>query len=189
MPDGGSVNGTRHAECYAPRGRHTDAPWFCVWTKPQQERVALQMLQEEGFPAYLPLHSVILANRSRRVDCIFPRYLFVQATPDGQWVRMLHTRGVSGLIRRMDGTPSVVPRRELDTLLSQCAPNGVIYPPEPRSLQPDETGRVTSGPMADFSGVCRRATQDRVWLLLTIMGRPTEIGFPRSSVELIPQGH
>ena len=165
-------------------GRMEDRPWFCVWTKPNQERLANHELRAFGFPTYLPLH-VPERSRSGLIELLFPRYLFAQPNDDGQWVKMLFQRGVANVLRNPMGRPKVVPTDIVDQFLSQCAPNGIIYPPEPEMLHVKQPGRVTMGPFAEFTGICSRAAKDRVWLLLSVMGRQTEIGFARNAVEVV----
>lgn len=173
------VNDTER--CFVSSGRHS-SPWYCVWTKPNQERMALTNLTEAGFPSFLPLHAHKWSNRQIRIDPLFPRYLFAQPNDDGQWSPMLHQRGVAGLLR-LQGLPRHVPAEVIATLQAQCSDDGVIWPPDPIMLRVAQPARVTQGPFAEFIGVCARTARDRVWLLLDLMGRQTEIGFAREAVE------
>lgn len=165
-----------------PCGRYSDRPWFCVWAKPNQERLAEQSLRENGFPAFLPRHLVRLANRQTRIEPLFPRYLFGQPNDEGEWVSMLYRRGVFAVLRNPFGAPHVVPPAVIDSLQAQSV-DGVIMPPEAPELRRSQVGRVTDGPFADFSGLCTRTSADRVWLLLSMLGRPTELSFSRMDVE------
>lgn len=166
-------------------GSRPDAPWFCIWTKPSQERTALQELRQQGYPTYLPLWLRRVNLRETRIEPLFPRYLFAQPI-DGLWASMRSTRGVSDVIRDPTGTPREVPTRAVQALLDQCAPNLVIYPPEPRVIRPGDTAvRALEGPLAGFSGICTKTTRDRVWLLLELLGRPTEVEFNRNAVEVV----
>jgi transcription antitermination factor NusG len=69
--------------------------------------------------------------------------------------------------------------------MSQCAPNGVIYPPEAREVTRKDVVRVDAGPFVGFTGICQRTTRERVWILLNLFGRPSEVPFTREQVELI----
>lgn len=178
-------HGTSHyAGCAESSGSITLAPWFCLWTRPNQERVALQELRQQGYPTYLPLFMRKLPNRTERIDPLFPRYIFAQPV-DGLWSSMRSTRGVSDVIRDPLGKPREIPRHAVDALLAQCAPNMVIYPAEPATVRKDAVARALSGPLAGFSGICTKTTRDRVWLLLSLLGRPTEVGFERGMVEAL----
>ena len=77
--------------------------WFLIYSKPQQERVAVQNLERQGYETYLPM-----LRRSRRrqgkkfetVEPLFPRYLFVNLSEElDDWGPIRSTRGVSRMIR------------------------------------------------------------------------------------------
>lgn len=173
---------SRNDQRFAPCGSHPDAPWLCVYTKPAAERIALQELRQQSFPAYLPLHLVTRPNRETRIEPIFSRYIFAQPF-NGSWSAILGTRGVSSVLRTPSGSAQEVPRRAVERLLACCAANGVIYPPEPVEIAPGDALRATTGPFAEWTGVCTRTAKDRIWLLMEIMGRPQEIAFARTSLE------
>ena len=163
---------------YVSCGRHS-APWHVVWTKPGQEHIADRELRAAGFPTFFPLYG---ARRAEYVP-MFPRYGFAQPNVDEQWVGMLYTPGVSGLIRSPLGVPKTVPPRYMAELFAQCAPNGVIYAPGPRLPAKGEAVRVLDGPLAGFTGLCARTSEERVWLLLTLLGRQQEVAFKHNAVE------
>ncbi len=77
--------------------------WYLVYSKPQQERVALENLERQGFTAYLPL---VRARRRRQtrvvhvIEPMFPRYLFVNLSDlTDDWGPIRSTIGVSNLVR------------------------------------------------------------------------------------------
>lgn len=182
MPDAqSSSHGATSPLGPRPCGSHSDAPWLCVYTKPNAEREALQHLRQQSFPTYLPLH-VDPADRQKRITPVFPRYLFAQPFA-GSWSAMVNTRGVSAVLRRPNGSAQVVPHSAVDLLLAQCAPNLVIYPAEQPEFHENDPLRITVGPFAELTGIFRRSTKDRVWLLLEILGRPTEIAVARNQLE------
>jgi transcription antitermination factor NusG len=98
---------------------------------------------------------------------------------------MLGTKGVSSVLRSPSGAALRVPWPVMTLLLGQCAVDGVIYPPEPREVTRKDVVRVDEGPLAGFTGICQRTTRDRVWILLSLFGRQSEVGFTREQVELI----
>ncbi len=183
MPPTASDLGTEPPRSgYVPCGSNPDAPWLCIYTKPQAEIVALQHLRHQSFPAYLPLHLATLANRQTRVDPLFPRYLFAQPH-NGSWSAIRSTRGIASVLTAPDGSAREVPPSAIDRLLAQCAPNGIIYPVEPMKITPGDTLRAIAGPFAELAGICTRTARDRVWLLLEIMGRSMEVAFAKDSLE------
>ncbi len=81
----------------------TSRAWYLVYSKPQQEMVALRNLEQQDYHAYLPTLS-----EKKRVRGIhktvsgpmFPRYLFIELdTQFDNWSPIRSTRGVSGLVR------------------------------------------------------------------------------------------
>lgn len=178
------VSGLARNDPRAESGGRYDKPWYCVWSKPNQERIAEQALRENGFPVFLPRHLVRLANRQTKVEPLFPRYLFGQPNDEGQWVPMLYRRGVFAVLRNPVGVPKSVPPEIVASLRAQSV-DGVIMPAEQPQLRKSHHGRVTDGPFADFSGICTRTSADRVWLLLSMLGRPTEVPFSRMDVEAV----
>lgn len=168
---------------FVPCGRRSDAPWFCIWTKPSQESLADDSLRIGGFPTFFPLHLATLANRQKRIEFLFPRYGFFQPDPNDQWVRALYVKGVASILRTGSGLPRAVPDTAIDCLMAQCEPNGVIYPPPTPEIEVNSAARITAGPFAELTGICTKTAKDRVWLLLYILGRPTEIPFAKSALE------
>jgi transcription antitermination factor NusG len=45
--------------------------------------------------------------------------------------------------------------------------------------------RVEEGPFSQFSGIVQRTTRERVWILLNLFGRSSEVPFTRDQVELV----
>lgn len=171
---------------FVPCGSRSGTPWFCFIAKPGEHTRAIINLRQQGFPAWLPEHEVVLANRQRRIEPLFGRYGFVQFDQHADaWGPILHTRGVAGLLKRPTGMPAQVPQAAVDVLLSQCAPNGVIYQTaDIDAIREGANCRLVSGPMSGLIGICKRRTQERVWLLMEIMGRQTEVEVKRPAVEL-----
>ena len=173
---------------FCPSASIAGRPWACVYTKPRAEIVAEHRVRAEGFAAWLPMHQVI--HRPHRGvpftthRPIFPRYLFVQ---DYRWTVVRNAGGeeLGAVLRSPAGVPLSVPESVLEVLWSQCAANGVIYPPEPRQVRRSDTVRVLDGPFAGFAAVCSRTSRERVWLLLSIFGRSSEIDLKRGAVELV----
>lgn len=188
MTDAQSLNGpTPSASEFVPCGRRMDAPWFCVWTKPAQERRAEHALRTAGFPTFFPTRFVKRAKSDlrMRLEMLFPRYGFIQPNSDGQWVPALYEPGVAEIIRSPNGRPLSLPPGEIEKLFAQCARDGVIYPPEPREVARSDHVRVEDGPFHGFSGICQRTSRDRVWIMLSLFGRQSEVPFTRAQVELI----
>ena len=174
--------------CFAPCASLPGVPWHVLYTHPNAERAAEHKLRREGAGVWLPMDSRLWDNRQRKISVTFPRYLFLQLTGDrvkwGCTVRSDGGEELGSVLRSPAGRPLVVPLAALEALWSQCAANGVIYPPEAREARRGDVLRVLSGPLAGFAGVCTMTTRERVTLLLSIMGRPAPVEYARSAVEI-----
>lgn len=78
--------------------------WYLLRTKPRQERLALQHLQNQSYEVYLPLVQVEKIRhgvRSLIEEPLFPRYLFVRLDETGSksWAPVNSTVGVSQLVK------------------------------------------------------------------------------------------
>ena len=161
--------------------------WVCYYTKPQKERAADVALRESGLETYFPLECYTRADRSKVIRPLFPRYTFARIPGGFPWrqtVRDHARQEVAQMMRSPSGLPLTVPDAVIGALLAQCMPNRVMYPPDPREMRRGDVGMVLQGPLAQFHGLCSRTTRDRVWLLLDILGRKSEVSFTRPQVEI-----
>jgi transcriptional antiterminator RfaH len=77
--------------------------WHLIYTKPLQEKVALDNLTRQNYHCYLPLINKEKILRGKKIlikEPMFPRYLFVQLSNDGKqnWSPIRSTIGVSHLV-------------------------------------------------------------------------------------------
>ena len=77
--------------------------WHLIYTKPHQEKVALDNLTRQNYQCYLPLINKEKILRGKKIltkEPMFPRYLFVRLSPDGQqnWSPIRSSKGVSHLV-------------------------------------------------------------------------------------------
>lgn len=162
--------------------------WHCVYTKASKELACDSALKRQGYESYLPLYEVVWRDRTKIIRPLFPRYTFVRFSADAAWRSVIRDsvgQEVGTLMLSLTSRrPLVVPDAVIQSLQSQAEADGVIYPTRPRELQAGDMGRVISGPLAEFSGICARAARDRVWLLLTMFGREQTVPFRREDVEI-----
>ena len=155
--------------------------WYLIYSKPRQERLALENLKRQGYEAYLPL----IRQRRRRkvqyltmVEPMFPRYLFVHlSTEDENWGPIRSTIGVTHLVR-FGNAPARVPDDLIATLTAQEDAEGIQELPK-AELKRGEKVRIVKGAMAGYEAIYNAQTgKERVVLLLEIVGRsaPVEIG-------------
>ena len=77
--------------------------WHLIFTKPHQEKVALDNLTHQNYQCYLPLINTEKILRGKKIlskEPMFPRYLFERLSHDGQqnWSPIRSSKGVSHLV-------------------------------------------------------------------------------------------
>ena len=77
--------------------------WHLIFTKPHQEKVALDNLTHQNYQCYLPLINTEKILRGKKIlskEPMFPRYLFVRLSHYGKqnWSPIRSTKGVSHLV-------------------------------------------------------------------------------------------
>ena len=69
--------------------------WYLIKTKPRQEKIAKQNLENQGYEAFCPL-----AEINNRLVVLFPGYLFIQLNEKTQnWSPINSTKGVSHFVK------------------------------------------------------------------------------------------
>lgn len=150
--------------------------WFCLKAAPKREHLAAKTLHRE-----LQLQVVAPRIRFRKltgrgpvwfIEAMFPGYLFAEFIYRELHRRVVHTNGVTGLVRFGDHVPTIEPAT-LDPL--RTTSNEVIT--FDQQLEIGETVRIAEGPLQGFEAVVTRllpATK-RVQILLEFLGRGIEI--------------
>jgi transcriptional antiterminator RfaH len=138
--------------------------WFCVHCRPQQETRAAIELTKQDFRAYMPL-----------IDskAMFPRYIFVQFDKDADnWGVIRSTRGCIDLLKN-GFSPIPIRQSIMDAIMA--------YEPPAEPVQPDQTFtkdqkvRITTGILAGYEGLFEGTDKQRVYALLTIVGKKVSV--------------
>lgn len=159
--------------------------WYVAHTQPRGEEIARLHLQRQGFDVFLPRcrKQVRHARRVSEVTApLFPRYLFIGFDPERQrWRSVNGTHGISYLICDRE-YPVPVADDIIEGLKARCD-DGDIVPLLGRQFAPGESLRIESGPLADKIGVFQHVDeQQRVTLLLQLLGRPVLVKVPVEAV-------
>lgn len=154
--------------------------WYLAQTKPNAHRVAQRNLERQRFHTFLPAHEVVTRKRgkmSTEVKPLFPGYIFVGALPQQTRVdKVNNTFGVSRLVA-FGSAPAKVPDRLIRELHRQCDDSGKLLPPQ--SFATGSTVKVTTGPFSDLVATVEKMDeQQRVWVLLDILGKDTRVAMP-----------
>jgi transcription antitermination factor NusG len=141
----------------------------------------------------LPLRSVPVrrthqpwVNGVRLTPC-FPSYLLMRFDiAVAPWREIHRQPGVQGLLGASGEAPTPARPGAIEAALEHlrmleadpAAPTAA-YP----MLEPGDTVCVIDGPWAGFVGDVTRSTEERVWWLMTVFGRTSEVNIPRRMVE------
>ncbi len=69
--------------------------WYLIKTKPRQEKIAIQSLENQDYGTFCPM-----AKINNRLVVLFPGYLFVQLNEKTQkWSPINSTKGVSNFVK------------------------------------------------------------------------------------------
>ena len=155
------------------------AAWFTVYTKPRQERIALENLERQDFACFLPMAINPYQKRTGRrlrVEPLFPRYLFLYAKPDQQSLGPVRsTRGVANLVR-FGMQLAHVPAQVVRMIKQRRDPVTGLITLEPVATEPGDRVRVFDGPLAGLEGIFReRKGEHRALLLMRMLGTESTV--------------
>jgi len=163
-------------------------PWYLVQLRPNGLGIALRNLARQGFDLFCPMHPSMTKRRGQFHKSwrpLFPGYLFVgfdQAR--APWRAINSTYGVSRLVNFGTEAPRPVPEGLITGLRMRCDADGRLLPPE--TLEKGDSVRILSGPFAEFVTTVERVTPDqRIWVLLDLLGRPTRVMLARDVVQKV----
>ncbi|MEX2616362.1 MAG: transcription termination/antitermination NusG family protein [Alphaproteobacteria bacterium] len=160
--------------------------WYVVYTRTGMERMAQGHLERQGFTTYLPRRRKE-RRHARRVDSVlvpfFPRYLFVAFDIEKDpWRSVNGTWGVSYLVGAGD-TVSAVPEGVIESIQERENAEGLIEIEEAPPFAPGEVVEITRGALVAQTGIFKCANDNqRVTLLLSLLGREMEINVPANTV-------
>ena len=144
--------------------------WYLIYSKPQRERLALENLERQGYPSYLPL----IRNRRRRkgryasiIEPMFPRYLFVHLSDEtDNWGPIRSTIGVANMVRF--GMQAARVPDSLIEMMQERDEEGV-QTLTPAEIEPGDQVRIVEGVMAGYEAIFQaRTSKERVVLLLQL---------------------
>jgi transcriptional antiterminator RfaH len=161
--------------------------WYVFHTQQHAERRAAAHLARQGFEAFVPLH-VRRRRHARRIEQVaaplFPRYGFVRLDlAADRWRSINGTVGVQRLIAGGE-RPAPVPVGIVEALRQRSDAAGVVPTSALRVFARGDKLRISEGIFSDHVGLYERLTADeRVVLLLEVLGREVEIAVPYTAVD------
>jgi len=161
--------------------------WFILQFKPNSHRLAERNLNRQGFESFLPMQEITKRKSSRYVNDLrplFPGYMFVAFDPGNEsWGQINCTMGVTKLIS-FGAQPSPVPSDFMSGLMLRCDTGGKLLPPQ-RATKGDNVQLLT-GPFSNYiAKVETIEAEQRVWVLIELMGRVTRISVNPNQLQTI----
>jgi len=167
--------------------------WFAVYTKPRQERIALENLERQGFHCFLPMAINPYQRRSaskQLIEPLFPRYLFLNAIPDQQSLGPVRsTRGVATLVR-FGNELAQMPEQVIRAINQRCDPETGLVQLDPVPVKPGDKVKVFDGPLAGLQGIFQqRKGENRALLLMKMLGTESTVEVDSMTLQYVGAGH
>jgi transcriptional antiterminator RfaH len=162
-------------------------PWYVVHTKVRQEQTACENLARQSFAVYLPRIKVLKRIRGRqqaRLEPLFPRYIFFRPRSAAQSIAPVRsTLGVMNIVR-FGQEPAVMRPvvlrgiRDFETRQNEASDEDIS------PFQPGERVRIADGPLTGLDGLISDVSQQRVVVLMHLLGQDTRVSLSRHQLLL-----
>ena len=171
------------AECLLKNG---ESVWWCLHTKPRQEKATARDLRMEEVVYYLP--QVVKASRTpqgRKIESVvplFPGYVFIKG--DGN-ARLTALRGhrLVNVLEVVDQQSLARDLQQIHTMLS----SGLTISPE-AAMPVGAKVRIVTGPLKGIEGtVVRRGKRDQFIAMVHFLGRGAMVDLEDWQVERVVQ--
>lgn len=163
---------------------HTYSGYENKVKKNLEMRVETMGLENNVFAIEIPTETVSeIKEGGRRVETekkVFPGYVLVRMDLDDRsWAAVRNTPGVTGFVGSQ-GKPEALTRDEYNKIMKRSS-RGTVAKKTSSVLEPGQSVKVTSGPLAEFDGVVSEVSPEagKVKVLVSIFGRetPVELSF------------
>jgi len=159
--------------------------WFVLQFKPNSHNHAAKNLNRQGFETFLPFHGTTSRKASRFISTaqpLFPGYMFVKFDrKETEWGKINNTYGVSRLII-FNTILKSIPTVFVNNLMKRYDSSGNLLPI--KKLKRGDQVKVLKGPFANFIATVETyETEQRIWILMDLMGRKTKIQTPSDALQ------
>lgn len=176
--------------------------WYCIRTLLNEDITADIQTRIAGFEVFAPMvwkpptptkrdrNGVVHPGLPARIEPMFRSYFFTRfRRSDPEWPKIRGLPGVRTILSSADGSPIPVPDLVIEAIRAPLHANGCDYGLQtPAKIKPLDKGakvRVTSGPMADFVGLCQMSDGKRLEVLMHYMGGDRIFKMEQSDVEVV----
>jgi len=145
-------------------------------------------LARQNFRSFAPRRASTERRASRLIRSqrpVFPGYIFVQIPPDrSEWRKINATYGVARLVSLDRQQPTLVSGAIMSNLFSRC--DGEIWRTDVDEVRPGRQTRIVQGAFSQMiAKIDALPDQDRVIVLLDLMGRETRVALNIDDLELL----
>ena len=151
--------------------------WYLIKTKPRQEKIAFENLENQYYKVYCP--SAFIKNRN---VVLFPGYLFIQLDSNLQnWSPIRSTKGVANFVR-FGLSYAKIPEKIIQTIRENesLTKNKIINLNE---FNPGDKVQITEGVFKNCSAIFKSFKSDeRVILLMNLLGQEQTINIKKQSL-------
>jgi transcriptional antiterminator RfaH len=145
--------------------------WHLIYTKSQQEKVALDNLSRQNYQCYLPLINKEKISQGKKIlskEPMFPRYLFVRLSHDGlqNWAPIRSTKGVSHIVN-FGGLAANLDDEMMDNLKLKIDKALVV-----KVFSAGDKVQILKGPFKDMEAIFNTYKgEERAMLFLNFMAK------------------
>ena len=159
--------------------------WFILQFKSNSHHKATKNLNQQGFETFLPLYDSTSRKLSRFMSTskpLFPGYMFIRFDKtETDWHKINNTYGVSRLIT-FNSILKSIHTSFVDELMKRYDLSGKLLPIQ--KLKKGDQVKVLKGPFANFIATVETyETEQRIWILMDLMGRKTKIQTPSDGLQ------
>lgn len=167
----------------------TAQAWYVCQSKPRQEAKALARLSEQGYEVYLPMLITWARKKGmwlRKEQVMFPRYCFVRCAHPGQSIAPIRsTPGVLGLVR-FGNEVATLSDAMVQAIRELATRNDVQLTENISPFTVGEQVAVVDGPLKGLTGLVSAIADERVAVLLSLLGREKPIMIPADHLAIAP---
>ncbi|MGE3820365.1 MAG: transcription termination/antitermination protein NusG [Isosphaeraceae bacterium] len=162
--------------------------WWCLHTKPRQEKATVRELHHQKVPYYLPMavneSRTPQGRKIRSVVPLFPGYVFLLGD-DRERVLSLRGNRVVRILNVPDQESLSHDLRQVHGMLA----SGLAVSPEPQ-MPVGAHVRILSGPLTGLEGiVIRRGKHDQFVALVRFLGSGATVDLEDWQVERLPEAN
>jgi transcriptional antiterminator RfaH len=165
----------------------TTKAWYLIMSKPRQENLAKENLQQQGYEVYLPLVSLTRRRKGRYITVVepaFSRYILIRLDQDtDNWAPIRSTFGVSGMVY-FGFQAAHIPDSLVEALQQRENEEGVLTMSTPKLKHGDKV-KVLDGIFEGYEGIfTAKSRKERVTILLEATGKLMHIDIDEHQVGL-----